>query len=132
MAVSYTWAALAGIAVAVLVDQMVLRTNLLRRKPFWVAYAIMLCFQLVINGILTGLPVVRYDPDVIIGWPIVYAPVEDLLFGFALVVLTLSVWVRFDARAPRPEGRSALRPPDASGRPIPGARTRRSRRARSR
>lgn len=129
---SYTWAALAGIAIAVLVDQLVLRTNLLRRKAFWVAYAIMLGFQLVINGVLTGLPVVRYDPDVIIGWRIAYAPVEDVLFGFALVVLTLSVWVRFDARASRPEDRSALQPPDAPGPPIPGGRTRRSRSARSR
>ena len=129
---SYTWAALAGIAVAVLLDQIVLRTNLLRRKAFWVAYAIMVGFQLVINGVLTGLPVVRYDPDVIVGWRIVYAPIEDLLFGFALVVITLSIWVRLDARAQRPERRSDLRPPDASVPPISGSRTRRSRRARSR
>jgi len=29
----------------------------------------------------------------IIGWRLVHAPVEDLLFGFAMVLLTLAVWV---------------------------------------
>ena len=37
--------------------------------------------------------VVRYAPDAIIGSRIAYAPVEDLAFGFALVLVTLSVWV---------------------------------------
>jgi hypothetical protein len=49
--------------------------------------------------VLTGVPVVRYDPNVIIGWRIAYAPVEDLLFGFALVLLTLSTWVWLGRRA---------------------------------
>jgi lycopene cyclase domain-containing protein len=39
---------------------------------------------------------VRYDRDRIIGWRIAYAPVEDLLFGFALVTITLSLWVFSD------------------------------------
>ena len=51
------------------------------------------------NGVLTGRGIVRYDPDAIIGLRIVYAPVEDLLFGFALVLLTLSMWVWLGRRA---------------------------------
>lgn len=132
MAVNYTWSALVGVAVAVLIDQLVLRTNLLRHKAFWVAYVIMVGFQLVINGVLAGIPVVRYDPNVIIGWRIVYAPVEDLLFGFTLVVVTLSIWVRLDGRSSRPGDHSSLRSPAAATPPISGARTRRSRRSRSR
>lgn len=96
---SYTWLAVLGVGVAIGIDLIVLRTKLLLRRAFWVAYAIMVFFQLVTNGVLTGLPVVRYNPDRIIGWRLVYAPVEDLLFGFALIVLTLSVWVRLGARA---------------------------------
>ena len=72
----------------------VLRTGLVRRSTFWMAYAIIVFFQLITNGVLTGIPIVRYDPAQIIGWRVVYAPVEDLLFGFALVLVTLSVWVR--------------------------------------
>jgi lycopene cyclase domain-containing protein len=92
--VSYTVLAFIGVLLAVVVDVFVLRTRLVRRKAYWVAYAIVLLFQLVVNGILTGIPIVRYNPDEIIGWRIAYAPVEDLLFGFALITITLSLWVR--------------------------------------
>jgi len=98
---SYTLLALIGVAAAVLVDLAVLRTRLLTSKALWVAYAIVVFFQLLTNGVLTGVPVVRYDPDSIVGWHLVFAPVEDLLFGFALVVITLSTWVRLGARESR-------------------------------
>lgn len=91
--------AIAGAVCAVLVDGLVCRTNLLRRKAFWTAYAIILFFQLIVNGVLTGLPIVRYDANAIIGVRIAYAPVEDLLFGFAMVLLTLSTWVWLGRRA---------------------------------
>lgn len=90
---SYTVAVLLALLGAAAVDLALLRTDLLRRKVFWTAYTIVLVFQLVVNGILTGRGVVRYDPAVIVGVRIVFAPVEDLLFGFAMVLLTLSAWV---------------------------------------
>ncbi|GAB2940785.1 hypothetical protein GCM10027280_31640 [Micromonospora polyrhachis] len=90
---TYTVAALLGVVGAVLVDLFVLRTRLVRHAVFWATYPIIIFFQLISNGILTGRDIVRYDPEAIIGLRVVYAPVEDLLFGFALVLLTLSVWV---------------------------------------
>lgn len=95
---SYTAAALLGVAATVLLDLAVLRTRLLARKAFWTAYAIIVFFQLVTNGILTGRDIVTYDPDAIVGLRVVYAPVEDLLFGFALVVQTLAWWVWWGRR----------------------------------
>ena len=47
---------------------------------------------------LTGRQVVRYDPGTILGPRIAYAPVEDLLFGFALVTQTLAWWVFWGRR----------------------------------
>jgi lycopene cyclase domain-containing protein len=91
--VTYTQLALLGVAGAVLVDAAVLRTWLVRRRTYWVAYGIVLFFQLVVNGILTGFGIVRYDPGAILGWRVAFAPVEDLLFGYAMVTLTLSTWV---------------------------------------
>jgi lycopene cyclase domain-containing protein len=79
----------------------VLRTNLLRRKAFWTAYAIVLFFQVIVNGVLTGLPIVRYNPHAIIGLRFVYAPIEDVLFGFTMVLVTLASWVWLGARAAR-------------------------------
>ncbi len=90
---TYTASAVLGLAGAAVVDLAVLRTRLLTRKVFWTAYAIVLFFQLVVNGILTGRHIVDYNPHAILGIRIAYAPVEDLLFGFAMVLLTLSTWV---------------------------------------
>jgi lycopene cyclase domain-containing protein len=99
--VSYTQLAVLGVLGAVVMDTVVLRTWLLRRRTYWTAYAIVLFFQLVTNGILTGFDIVRYDPDAILGLRIVFAPVEDLLFGYAMVTLTLSMWVWLGRRGVR-------------------------------
>jgi lycopene cyclase domain-containing protein len=96
--VSYTVAALVGAAAALAVDLWVLRTRLVRRVVFWATYPIIIVFQLISNGILTGREIVRYDPAAIIGLRIAYAPAEDLVFGFALVLLSLSLWVWWGRR----------------------------------
>ncbi|MDT4901042.1 MAG: hypothetical protein QOJ78_1972 [Pseudonocardiales bacterium] len=106
---TYTVAAALGVLAVVVLDQLLLRTDLLRRKSFWTAYAIVLFFQLVVNGLLTGLRIVRYDPDQILGLRLIYAPFEDLLFGFALVTATLTLWVWAGRRANAPR-RSTTRP----------------------
>lgn len=103
---SYTAAAVLGVLGTVVLDTVVLRTFLLRRRVFWTAYAIVLFFQLVLNGVLTGRHVVVYDPSAILGPRIVYAPVEDVLFGFALVTQTLSWWIWWGRRL-GPGGRVA-------------------------
>jgi lycopene cyclase domain-containing protein len=99
--VSYTQLAVLGVAGALLVDTAVLRTWLVRRRTYWTAYGIVLFFQLVANGILTGFDIVRYDPHAILGWRVAFAPVEDLLFGYAMVTLTLSTWVWLGRRGVR-------------------------------
>jgi len=91
--VTYTVAALLGVAGALVVDLAVLRTRLVTRQVFWLTFPIVFVAQLVANGVLTGVGVVRYDPHAIIGVRVAFAPVEDLFFGFALVLVTLSVWV---------------------------------------
>ena len=90
---NYTAMAIVGVAAAVAYDMLVARTKLLRRKAFWTSYAIIFGFQLVVNGILTGLRIVSYDRHRIIGLHVIYAPVEDVLFGFAMVLATLTTWV---------------------------------------
>ena len=96
---AYTAGALVAIVVAVLMDLVVARTGLLRTRLFWASYAIVVFFQLIVNGILTGLGIVQYDPDVILGIRLAYAPIEDLGFGFGLVTLTLVAWTRLGRAA---------------------------------
>jgi lycopene cyclase domain-containing protein len=90
---TYTAAAVLGVLGAIAVDLALLRTRLVTRAVFWATYPIIIVFQLLSNGILTGRDIVVYDPAAILGLRIAYAPAEDLLFGFAMVLLTLSIWV---------------------------------------
>lgn len=95
---TYTAAAVLGVLATVALDLFVLRVRLLRRAVFWATYPLIVFFQLLSNGILTGRNIVRYDPDAILGWRIAYAPIEDLLFGFAMVLLTLDLWIWWGRR----------------------------------
>jgi|SRR5438874_10026686 len=90
---SYSGLVVIGLGGAAALDLWLLRTRLLMRKAFWVAYAIMFAFQLIVNGILTGLQIVRYNASAIVGVRLAWAPIEDIGFGFALILLTLSCWV---------------------------------------
>jgi lycopene cyclase domain-containing protein len=99
--VSYTALAVLAVIAAVALDLGVLRTRLLTRRVFWTAYAIIVAFQLLTNGWLTGRGIVNYDGDAIAGARLAYAPVEDLLFGFSLVVQTLAWWVWWGRRLNR-------------------------------
>ncbi len=96
---SYTVLALVGVAGALLLDLVVLGTRLVRRRSFWTAYGIVLVFQLLTNGWLTGRDIVTYDDGAILGARLAFAPVEDLLFGFSLVLQTLSWWEWWGRRA---------------------------------
>jgi lycopene cyclase domain-containing protein len=103
--VTYSGIAVAAVVAVLLVDLLVLRTRVVTRRVFWTAYAIVIVFQLLVNGVLTGRDVVTYDPRVIWGPRLAYAPVEDLLFGFALVTLTLASWAAVNRRAKTPSRR---------------------------
>lgn len=94
---SYTQLAIAAVICAVIFDLLVANTQLLARKLFWTSYAIVIAFQLLTNWWLTSRNIVMYDPAVIIGVRIASAPIEDLLFGFALVLGVLSNWIRLGA-----------------------------------
>lgn len=121
----YTIAAVVSVLVAVVVDLFVLGTRLLVTKLFWASYGIVLFFQFIVNGILTGLGIVRYDPRVITGARLFFAPVEDIGFGFGLVTMTMSAWVWWGRRArraavstgPRRRSSAPRSGPDAVGTP---------------
>jgi len=97
----YTAAAVVVVAAVVLFELRVLRTGLLGTRAYWIALAICYVFMIAVNGWLTKLtaPVVLYDADATTGWRFPWdIPVEDYLFGFALLTLAMLLW---DAAAPR-------------------------------
>lgn len=107
---TYTEAVVVAVVVTLVADLFVLRTRLIASGVFWLTYPIVLFFQFLANGVLTGRDVVRYDPEAIVGPRLFHAPVEDVAFGFALVLLSLSLWVWWGRRGVRPAPGAGRRP----------------------
>lgn len=108
---TYTQIGIGVVLATIAVDLLVLRTRLVTRKGFWVAYAIVLFFQLLTNGVLTWLQVFRYSDTVIVGSQpdagpppfigngrIAFQPFEDLMMGFSLCLLAMALWVFWGRR----------------------------------
>jgi lycopene cyclase domain-containing protein len=93
----YTLAAAAATVAVVAAERWWFRTGLLRRPAYRATMGICLAFMVLVDGWLTkrSAPIVRYDEDRTLGirfpWDI---PVEDYLFGFALLTLVLLLWER--------------------------------------
>jgi lycopene cyclase domain-containing protein len=93
----YTVLALLAAAAVVLVEVRWFRTGLFRKPEFALTMAVVLGFQILVDGWLTKLsaPIVLYRESHTSGirapWDI---PVEDFLFGFALLTLVLLFWER--------------------------------------
>ena len=90
---TYTQLAVLAVACAAGLDMYVVRTRLLTRKAFWTSYAIILPFQLLTNWWLTSRNIVMYDKRQILGPRLASAPLEDIAFGFALILGVLALWV---------------------------------------
>jgi lycopene cyclase domain-containing protein len=96
---TYTQIALMAVFIAAFLDLEVLQTKLLKRKVFWTSYAIILPFQLLTNWWLTSREIVMYSEDTILGLRIASAPLEDLFFGFALILSVMATWVYLGRKA---------------------------------
>ncbi len=64
---TYTQLAVVGVLLVIAWDLWIVRTRLLTRRVFWMAYPIIVFFQLLTNGVLTGFRIVRYSGEEIIG-----------------------------------------------------------------
>jgi lycopene cyclase domain-containing protein len=88
----YSDIAIAAFSISVMVDLFLFKNSMLTRAAFWTSYAIILPFQLLTNWLLTSRNIVMYNSHAIIGFRICAAPLEDLLFGFALVLSVMGMW----------------------------------------
>ena len=97
----YSDIALDAVIFAILVDLFILRTQMITRGIYWLTYALIFPFQLLTNWWLTSKNIVQYSPTQIIGRRLAGAPIEDLLFGFSMILLTLALWEFFSERKAR-------------------------------
>ena len=94
----YSDIALDAVVVAILADLFLLRTQMITRGIYWLTYALIFPFQLLTNWWLTSRKIVQYSPSEIIGRRLAGAPIEDLLFGFSMILFTLALWEFFSRR----------------------------------
>ena len=93
----YTAPAVAAVLVVCVLEFAVLRTGLFGKPAYWLTMLIVLAFQILVDGWLTKLsaPIVVYDNHQTTGVRFPFdIPVEDFLYGFALVTAVLLLWER--------------------------------------
>jgi lycopene cyclase domain-containing protein len=93
----YTVPAVLAVAAVCALEVLAWRTGLFRRRTYWLSMLIVVGFQILVDGWLTKLsaPIVVYDDRQITGIRFPFdIPVEDFLFGFALVTAVLLLWER--------------------------------------
>ena len=108
----YTLPAVIAAVLVCVLELAVFRTGLFRRPAYWLSMGIVIGFQIPVDGWLTKLsaPIVIYNEQHSSGirfpWDI---PVEDFLFGFAMVTATLLLWERQRIRSATAVGSSRKR-----------------------
>jgi lycopene cyclase domain-containing protein len=98
----YTAPAVLAVVAVCALELAWLRTGLFRRPGYWVSMVIVVGFQVPVDGWLTkrSAPVVIYDDRQASGLRLLFdIPIEDFLFGFALLTAVLLFWERQRARS---------------------------------
>ena len=93
--VGYTVPAIVAVLAVCALELTLLHTGLFRRPAYWLSMVIILGFQVPVDGWLTkrSAPVVIYNEGQTSGVRFPFdIPVEDFLFGFALVTAVLLLW----------------------------------------
>ncbi len=70
-------------------------SRIFQRTEFYIFLLIILFFKLLVNGYLTSQLIVIYSTDFFLNLRVGSIPVEDFLFGFSMVTLTIIFWEYF-------------------------------------
>ena len=89
---SYTQITVYALILTIFFDMFITKNSLLSTLRFWFSYFIILPFQLLTNYWLTSREIVIYNSEAIIGLRLAGAPIEDLIFGFAMILAVISLW----------------------------------------
>ncbi len=97
----YPLLSLVAATAVVLLELVWFRTGLFGDRAYWIALAIVFAFMIPVDGWMskTSDPIVIYDSAALSGirfpWDI---PVEEFVYAFALVTLTMLLWDRAGRR----------------------------------
>ena len=83
---TYVVMGLPFMAFVLVLDMVILKTWVIRQRKTWIIMAIMMTMTLIFDQLLTGLPIVFYDETKQLGVHLLYAPIEDFMYTFAVVI----------------------------------------------
>jgi len=87
----YTLIAAASVFIAVFLDSR-LKTFLFKKPLFYLFLFVIFLFKLLVNGYLTGKDIFMYNPYMILNFRVGSIPIEDFLFGFSMVSMSIIFW----------------------------------------
>lgn len=90
----YTLLCLVSVAFTLWLNRF-LKTGLFKKAEYYVYLVFILFAEYVVNGFITGRKVVIYNKDHFMGYRLGTIPVEDFLFGFSMVTVTVIFWEFF-------------------------------------
>lgn len=90
----YTLLAFLSLIATVVLDT-ISRVKILRRPLFYLFIAIIFFFKFLVNGYLTGANIVLYNPKFFLGIRLGSIPLEDFMFGFSMITMTIIFWEYF-------------------------------------
>ncbi|MBN1913196.1 MAG: lycopene cyclase domain-containing protein [Candidatus Omnitrophica bacterium] len=90
----YTLLAASSVILTVYIDK-ISGIRVLKKKIFYLFLLIIMFFKILVNGYLTSGQIVLYNPDFFLGIRVGSIPLEDFLFGFSMVSLTVIFWEYF-------------------------------------
>lgn len=88
------------LAAVVIMDLVALKTSVLRSKRVWAAVGVVCILTAVFDQLLTGLPIVTYNEQLITGIKIWHAPIEDFMYTIAAVIGVASLGKHYEQRKP--------------------------------
>ena len=97
----YTWSVFLSAGLALVALEACVPATI-RSKNFWVALGLTYLPFGIVNGVLTGLPIVLYDDAQNLAFRVGPIPVEDFFFSFSMLALAVLVQDGVERRRGRP------------------------------
>ena len=89
----YTLLAFGSVIVTIVFDNLS-GIKLLKKRIYYLFILIIFVFKLLVNGALTK-SIVLYSPKFFLGLRLGTIPLEDFLFGFSMITLSIIFWEKF-------------------------------------
>lgn len=93
----HTFVTFLSLSIFLFIHQYLLKSNYLGR--YYIAWAVCIIPFLILDGILTAMPVIIYNDAEIIGLHIWTIPLEDLFYGMSQFLLVITIYERLKIRA---------------------------------